>query len=79
MRQTLAMPDELPQIDPRRVRFGLALVTVVFLVALVLLVTIDDTLGRAVMAAIVVVAVVRAFLLMRQARGDAATRRAAGD
>jgi hypothetical protein len=57
-------------IDPRRVRFGLVVVTVVFLVSLALAALIDDRLGRAIMAAIALSAVLRAVLLVRSIRRD---------
>jgi hypothetical protein len=58
------------EIDPKRIRLGLALVTAVFLVSLVLAAIIDDRLGRAVMAAIALSSLLRAVLLVRSVRRD---------
>jgi hypothetical protein len=57
-------------VDPRRVRLGLAILTVVFLVALVLVAVVDDPVGRALMVAVVFIALVRAALLVRSIRRD---------
>ena len=57
-----------PQVDPRKVRIGLAMISVVVLVAVVLFVVIDDPVGRAVMFAVAVLGIVRAFLLTRSLR-----------
>jgi hypothetical protein len=65
------MSDPSSEIDPRRVRAGLAVVSLTFLVALVLALVIDDPLGRTVMAGIVVASLVRAALLVRSLRRDA--------
>ena len=62
------MTEPTPELDPRKVRTGLAIVTAVFVVAAVLIVVIDDPFGRAVMAAVAALAVVRAFLLSRSLR-----------
>lgn len=64
--------DERPDapVDPRKVRYGLAVVGVVLVVALVLLVLIDSALGKAVMFAIAAFAVVRAYLLSRWLRNE---------
>jgi hypothetical protein len=56
------------QIDPRKVRAGLVLVTLIVLVAAVLVVVIDDALGRSVMFAVALLGVVRAYLLSRSLR-----------
>lgn len=61
-----------PPVDRRRVRIGLSVVTVLFLVTLVLLAVVDDPLGRAVMGAVLVVTLVRAALLVRSLRRDRA-------
>lgn len=58
------------RLDPRKVRFGLALVGIVLVVALVLLLIIDSAFGKAIMVAIVAVAVVRAYLLSRWLRNE---------
>jgi hypothetical protein len=54
--------------DRRKIRAGLAIVTVVVLAALILMAVIDSGLGRAVMFAIAVTAFVRALLLARSLR-----------
>ncbi len=59
------------QVDPHRVRIGLAIVTVIVLAALVMVAVVDDPLGRSVMLAVVVLGFVRAFLLTRSLRRDA--------
>lgn len=61
-------PD--PQLDPRKVRAGLALVVLVMVVSVVLLLISDDPLGKAVMVAVALIAVVRAFLLTRSLRKE---------
>jgi hypothetical protein len=60
-----------PEVDRRKVRMGLALVTLVVLVALVLAFVIDTAIGRSVMLAIALVGIVRAFLLSRALRTEA--------
>jgi hypothetical protein len=60
--------DPTPELDPRKVRIGLLIVTAVFVASAVLVAVIDDPFGRAVMAAVAAVAVVRAFLLSRSLR-----------
>ncbi|MBW8825011.1 MAG: hypothetical protein JF603_01485 [Acidobacteria bacterium] len=64
------MPDPAPEIDPRRIRIGLAIVTIAFVVGLVLLFVVDDPVGRAMMAAVSVVALIRGGLLVRSIRRD---------
>jgi hypothetical protein len=65
----LRMPDAgAPSPDPRKVRVGLAIITVVVAIAIVLFVILDDPVGRAVMFAIAVLGLVRAFLLSRSVR-----------
>jgi hypothetical protein len=51
---------------------GLALVTIAFLVSVVMGVVVDEPLGRAIMTAIAVSAVLRAVLLVRSLRRDRA-------
>ncbi len=57
-----------PQVDQRKIRIGLAMISVVVLVAVVLFIVIDDAVGRALMFAIAVLGIVRAFLLTRSLR-----------
>ena len=65
--------DQSPnEVDPRRVRIGLAILTVVFLIALVLVAVVDDPVGRAMMVAVVFISIVRAWLLVRSIRRDRA-------
>ena len=57
-----------PQVNPRKVRIGLAMISIVVVVALVLIAVIDDPLGRALMFAVAALGIVRAFLLSRSLR-----------
>lgn len=59
------MPEEM---DPRKVRIGLGMVTAVVVVALALTTVIDSGVGRAVMAGIVLLGIGRAYLLYRSLR-----------
>lgn len=68
--QTHAMFEE--QMDPRKVRIGLAMVVVTVIVAIALLAVVDSNLARAVMAGIAVLGIVRAFLLYRSIRRERA-------
>jgi hypothetical protein len=60
------------QMDPRKVRIGLAMVVVTVAIAVVLLAVVDSTLVRAVMAGIAVLGIARAFLLYRSIRTEQA-------
>lgn len=62
------MPDE--QMDPRKVRIGLAMVVVAVVVAVALIAVVDSNLVRAVMAGIALLGIVRAFLLYRSIRRE---------
>jgi hypothetical protein len=53
------------QRDIRKVRIGLAMVTVVVVIAIVALVVVESALGKAIMFAVAATAIVRAFLLVR--------------
>ena len=64
------MPDPGPQPNPRKVRAGLILVVLVVAVSVVLLVVIDDPLGKVVMVAVALTAFVRALLLTRSLRRE---------
>jgi hypothetical protein len=66
LRQNRIVPSD--DVDPKRVRLGLAMVSLVFLVSLALAALVDDPLGRAVMAAIALSAILRAVLLARSVR-----------
>jgi hypothetical protein len=63
----MTSPD-VPQPDQRKVRIGLAIVSVVVLIAVILFLLIDDATGRAVMFAVAALGIVRAFLLSRSLR-----------
>ncbi len=56
--------------DPRRVRLGLIVLTVVVLVALVLALVVDSAPARLLMTGIVVFTVIRAFVIVRSLRRD---------
>jgi Flp pilus assembly protein TadB len=62
------MTEPDPQLDPRKVRIGLIMISVVVAVAIVLLFVVDDPFGRAVMFAVAALGVIRAFLLVRALR-----------
>jgi hypothetical protein len=61
-------PDTSPEYDRRKIRIGLAMVSVVVVAAIVLMLVVDSALGRAIMFAVAVTALVRAFLLSRALR-----------
>jgi hypothetical protein len=60
--------DEPPQIDRTKIRLGLALVSVVVVVAIVLFLVVDDGLGRAVMFGVALAGFIRIYLLTRALR-----------
>ena len=62
------MPEPDRQPDPRKVRAGLIVISLVVLAAAVLVVVVDDPLGRGVMVAVAALGIVRAFLLTRSLR-----------
>ena len=62
----MTAPD--PQLDPRKVRIGLIMISIVVVVAIVLLFVVDDPFGRAVMLGVAALGVIRAFLLARSLR-----------
>jgi hypothetical protein len=64
------MPEQ--QLDPRKVRTGLAIIVITVVIAVALFAVVDSTLVRAVMAGIAVLGVVRAFLLYRSIRAEQA-------
>jgi hypothetical protein len=71
-REDARMPtSDGPQVDRRKVRLGLAVITAVVVVALVLAFVVDSSVGRAIMFAIALLGIVRAFLLSRSLRADA--------
>lgn len=66
-----AMSDDEPSApDRQKVRMGLAVISLVLLVAVVLMLMIDDRLGHAVMFAVALTAIIRAYLLTRSLRSD---------
>ncbi len=66
-----AMPDETPQErSVAKVRIGLALIGVVILVALVMVAVVEAPAGKALMFAIALTAMVRAYLLYRDLRRE---------
>ena len=56
--------------DPRKVRLGLAIISLVVVVAPVGFVVIDAAMGKALMFAVAATAFVRAFLLVRWLRSE---------
>jgi hypothetical protein len=62
------MSDPTPVVDRKKIRLGLALLTVVFAAAVVLFFVTDDKLGRAVFFGVAVVLLVRMTLLVRGMR-----------
>lgn len=65
------MTDDVRQTDPTKVRQGLAIITAVVLIAVVLFFVIDAPVGKAMMVAVAFTAAVRAFLFSRSLRqGD---------
>jgi hypothetical protein len=67
------MPDDLPpQIDRRKIRIGLALISLVVVAAAVAMVLVEAPAGKAVMFAIAATAFVRAYLLTRSLRSERA-------
>jgi hypothetical protein len=62
-------PDE-PQMNLAKVRIGLAIISVVVLVAVVMFFAVEPPAGKAVMFAIALTAFVRAALLVRSLRRD---------
>jgi hypothetical protein len=65
------MPDETPQeLSVAKVRIGLALIGVVILVALVMVAVVEAPAGKALMFAIALTAMVRAYMLYRSLRRE---------
>jgi hypothetical protein len=73
MGHDLSVDQPPSDVDPRRVRIGLVILSVVFLVALVLIAVVDDPIGRAMMVVVVLISLVRAALLVRSIRRDRST------
>jgi hypothetical protein len=68
MDQTHAMPEQ--EIDPRKVRIGLAIVVVSVVIAVALIAVVDSTLVRAIMAGVVALGIVRTYMLFRSIRRE---------
>jgi len=67
--------DSEPQMNPRKIRLGLVIVTLMFLSSLALMATADGAVGKAVFFAIALVILLRAALFtrwLRQQRAAAA-------
>jgi hypothetical protein len=64
------MDDHAPRPDPRKVRQGLAIIAAVVMVAVVLLIVLDEPLAKAVMLAVALSGFVRAYLLSRSLRAE---------
>jgi hypothetical protein len=65
------MADETPtEINPTKVRIGLAVLAVVLIVALGMIAVIESPAGKALMFAIAATVLVRAFLLFRSLRRE---------
>lgn len=65
------MPDE-PTMNPAKVRIGLAMISVVVLVAVFMFFVVEAPAGKALMFAIAVTAFVRVAMLVRALRRDSA-------
>ena len=59
------MSTEDPQVNPSKVRAGLIVIAVLFVVSLVLLAVVNDPVGRAIFFAVAVMALIRIALLVR--------------
>ncbi len=70
----MPLPDD-PDVNPRKVRAGLAIICAVVVAAAGLGVVIDAPAGKALMFAVAATAFVRAFLLYRWLRRTEADRR----
>lgn len=60
-------------IDPRKVRIGLAIVVAVVVAALAIMTQVDSNVARAVMAGVALLGIVRASLLYRSIRNERAS------
>lgn len=72
MRNSVAMANVDGRVNPRKVRIGLAIVGIVIVGALATMFAIDSAAGKAVMFAIVLTVMVRAFLLFRSLKAEQA-------
>ncbi len=64
------MTEPAAQLNPRKIRLGLVLISLMFAVSLLLFIVVDDVLGRAVFFAAAVLALVRGALLWRWLRRE---------
>jgi hypothetical protein len=64
------MSDATPQLNPNKIRLGLAMVGLVFLISLVLFFVVDDGIARAIFFALGIFAIVRAVMLVRWLRRE---------
>jgi len=64
------MDDARPELNPRKIRAGLAMVTIVVVAAIILIFLIEAPLGKAVMFAVALSGIVRAYLLSRSLRTE---------
>jgi hypothetical protein len=62
------MSDASDTVDPKKIRIGLAMVTVIFVISIVLFVVVDDTLAKGIFFAVALVSLVRVGLLVRWIR-----------
>jgi hypothetical protein len=67
-RDSLPVTDTPPEIDPRKVRIGLAIVGVVFVAAVVLFFVADDAVGRAIFFAVAAACLFQMWRLVRWIR-----------
>lgn len=59
------MTDDQATINPAKIRLGLALISVIFVTSLVLLIVVDDQIGRAIFFCIALVSLIRVGSLAR--------------
>jgi len=64
------MDEARPELNPRKIRAGLAMVTIVVVAAIILIFLIEAPLGKAVMFAVALSGIVRAYLLSRSLRTE---------
>lgn len=68
--QNAGMTDDDPVFDRRKIRIGLALIAVVVVVAVIMVFAVEAPAGKAVMFAIALTALVRAYLLTKSLRAE---------
>jgi hypothetical protein len=62
------MSEEPVELSPSRIRGGLALISLIFVAAVVLLFVVDDKLGKAIFFGVALTAIIRISLLVRWLR-----------